>query len=485
MGAGWYLYLLWDDYQKKGGINPEEALATAKTKIMNRFRTLQSQSTTLYENKILLEDSYFLSNEKFKTQIEQGLSNVNNEYGKMLTDVDEAAAKLKDLSEKAPMAAKNYQECVNDVVDLLDRIINAADGDQGITEGSVNQIRNIRDKAEKLSTKIDRQVELGNNAGRRIIRGLAELQQGLAVTVAGYALEEFLSLSCITANTYGIETVAEEAKKSFLNSGATIKEDGLSKEYYTALEKEIEQLNGAQAKADIVKMFKTNPKNGTASGFLDIISASVQAKNYTDVSKIGLGDTFTEHSLDELNFQRDSIYDFFPEEYIINAAAGLGGNVQAHKTPGAILGIIEKNNATTTQESLAANWDEITKTVSVLSAIDAIAGKGILNSSKYYAIRNKTTGQTKIISTSDIIEAIAKDPEKILKFGGLGVSNKIGGWSKRYLMSDMHKTEFIEGEDTNKLRLERSTKAWNKVKHMINQTKIKIMLNASSWFDKS
>lgn len=477
MSAGWYLYLLWQDYQMNGGISPNQALSNAKINITKRFSALQAQNPVVAEEKQAIQDAYSLSNDDFKLEIEKALSSPNSKYAQMLSDIDQAAAKLKELSKETPDAVECYNE-VTDIIKLLDKIINSAQNDSGITEGSVQQIMNVKHKAEQVRSRVSAQIKLGNNIGEGILKQLGDLQKGVATTVAGYALEEFLSLACLTSNYFGHSKILETVKTTFLNTGAKIKEDILEKDFLNKIKQEIIGLNGAQAKADTVKFFRMDPQQGTGFGELTIIAESAQAKNYTDISNIGLGNQFTEHTLSNLNFQLDSIFDFFPEEYLINAAASLGSNPKESLTHPEILSIIKEHNAQggITQKQLAENWDQIVKEVSVLSAIDAIAGKGILNSAKYYVIRSKLSKQVKVISSYDIIQKIKTNPTGVLNFEGI----KSGQYSRRFLFSDINKEEFIP-DNRNTNRLIRSTKAWNEVKGMIMNTKIKIGLNASLW----
>lgn len=484
MSAGWYSYLLWSDYQKKGGLSPQAALENAKEKIERRFQALMQQSSVVQEEKQMLQDSYSLSDERFKEYIEEALSGTNTKYGKMLSEVDQAVARLKALQQKTPLVLDCYNELCS-VINLLDNIINIANDDGGITEGSVQQIKNVRKKAEILRAKCNSfHISQGHKAGKGILKGLDSLQGELATTVAGYTLEEFLSLACLTANSFGLSHVSDKATGAFLNTGAKVKTSTLEKDYINMLNAEIQQLNGSQAKADTVRFFRMDPFTGQGEGILNIAYETAQAKNYTDISQVSLGETFTTHSLIDLNFQRDSIFDFFPEEYLINVAAALGSNPREDETDPEILAIMKtrENDPSLEQGELAEHWDDIVKQVSILSAIDAIAGKGILSSAKYYVVRSKGLAEVKVISTYDILQKIQKHPE-LLHLGGMTTSESKGHASNRYLMSNANKNNFIPGGNRNDNRLKRSTLTWNEVRGIIANTKITIAkLNFASWF---
>lgn len=482
MSAGWYLYLLWNDYQKNGGVSPEEALNEAKIKIMTRFSKLASINPVLQEEKELIKDAYSLTNKEFRDSVEQSLMDLDsNGYGTILQNIDTKANNIKELLKETNSSQVYYDE-LNKIIELLDQVINIGSQGGEVTSASVKKIEGVRDKAKQLESKVATQKKKGNRLGKKTLDYLADLQKDLVSNVAGYSLEIFLTLSQMTAEYYGHKYISDKLKTSVLNSGVNIQEDPLMPDFLSRIEGEIKELNGTQAKADTVRFFQADPNLGSAGGYLTIVAETAQAKNYTDMSKISLGGQFTEHSLSNLNSQGDNIFDFFPEEYLVNAAASLGYNVQLGKTDSEIIKIIKEHGESgATQDELVENWNNIIKNVSVLSAIDAIVGKDILSSAQYYVIRNKIGGQVKVISSADIISKIALDPMRILNFEGLS-NNKV---NKRYEMSDLNKNEFVKDKDRNTARLIRSTIVWNKVRGIILNTKIKIgSMNLSSWFTK-
>lgn len=482
MSSAGYAYLLWNDYVDKGGISPEEALSDAKTKIMSRFGELIEMNPVLQKPKELIKDAYSLSDEEFRKNVERSLMDFrNNEYGTLLQSVDNHNNSLKKLIEETNSVQACYVE-LNSLIKTLDNIINQGQKGGTITAESVKIIKRVRDKAELLSTKFQAQSKGRSKVIKEDdLKILKEIQKDLVSNVAGYTLEIFLTLSQMTVQFYGDKKINDDIRDSILNTGAKIEEDSLRKVYLDQIQKEIQELGTPQTKADTVRFFQTNLDNGTAEGHLTIISETAQAKNFTDLSKVSLGDHFTEHTLSNLNFQGDDIFNYFPEEYLINAASALGSNIDEGKTSPELMKILkEQGQKGKTQKELVENWNDIVKNISVLSAIDALVGKDILSSAEYYVIRSKTSGQVKVISSADIITKIALDPMRILRFEGLNN----GSINKRYTMSDINKNEFIKDKDRKEARLERSTIVWNKVKGIIQNTKIKIAaINVKSWFD--
>lgn len=483
-----YLYLLWNDYRKDGGPNPEELLAQKKVEIAARFQALQDMNPNAQEEKALLHDAFSLSNDHYKKALEYTLSGTNTKYGIILTNIDAAANDLKEANKKGA-TAQQYLKELHDVISSLDEVINIAGIDKkGITDANIKIISNIRKKAISLEKNISKGQKITNN----IFEELEKLQGEVASRVSGAALEVFLSLSYMTSYTYGENTINKQVTNSFINTGAKVTHKNLNKNYNKSVKQELKFLeDSSQVKSDTIKYFRMNPEDGSGEGKLTIFYESAQTKNYSSITDIPLG-KYSEGTLAHLNNLGDSVYKYFPQVYLVNLGGSLGSNARyGQNTYPRLYGMVKNhkyNNDNSTQEKLAQNWSALVKEVSILTAIDAFAGRGMLNSSKYWVIRHKGSGDVKIISTYDIISKIKNDDSraKIMKTHGLYYKDENSGKdiSIRYQMSDVNKNSFEDKRGNPKvLGQTRSSKAWGKIKNLIDNTKVRIALNASAWFD--
>lgn len=467
-GSG-YLRLFYEDYIMDTSTNPYQVIAEAKQQIKRDALHLlegHQRGNELFEQEFQALYELTESNEFADAGIVDNLEKINLD----MSNFDAAIGKLKELVSDSDNVGAAVEEG-NKVIESIDSILEKGAALQGLGDSAYTEIYNFKQKMKKVcyTLKYIKDKNLTLDGRKDLLNQIKAIQSN----VSGYMLELALVYAFIGSNEYGLN----EIHQAMINIGghtgglrAQMKISPYMEEDLKKLKQALSQNGSIQSKADVVFHLLMGDGNGEVSS--DSGWVGFQAKNVGDIKKaIHVGN----YTLESIGIDK-----YYDQGFLVNIVGSLAGDSYRQEVPK------EKRRfkgTLSSQGAIDTLWQSIKNSTKWLGAADAIAGAAnanISNQVSYYIIRDKGSGHIKVIAVSKIfnkiIEAIKAEQEY-----ALGINTGLADFGTGRTRSHYFSIN-VNAYSENKTPTERSSEAWPKIWEAIQQTKVSIAINFSSFF---
>lgn len=465
-----YLHLFYEDYINQGSsnLNPYSQIWKAKEQIKNLAKArISSRASKSLQKQQEIEEMYKLKEGDFANLMGESSARWK-ETNTIMGSFDAAIAALKQLIKEKDTDV-DYASYLSDwIIQSIDNILMIGAHTNGLSEAAIEQIKIFKNK---YSSEVAPHLKWGyyrvNSRNKELLDAIASVQSN----ISGYMLE--------IANVYAFLGANATALNAIVNIGGVKSGDGIKVTIdpklitdNAKLQAAISQNNGTQSKADNILILNMGEGGGSATMISSYLG--LQDKNVSDISKVKVGS----YTMGQLG-----IGNYYDVNFLVNTAAGLGHNYRSARST---IGDINRSHLQTeiNQGYIDELWANIKNSVVILGVADAVAGElnaNITNQVDYYVVRSKITGQTRVISTGEILQnVLTKHLEKAISdninYNGKG--NRKEYWTINY-------SAFVpdsEASSRPEAAIMRSNKAYSEVLQAIMNTKIKISVDFRDWF---
>lgn len=463
-----YLYLFYEDYYNNSGIAPTDPYAKInmiKQEIWGRNKdifAMKASSSEIVESEF--ETLYNLKDNEF-TEI--GIQSKINQLSQgELHDFDQAASYLRELVRKS----KNVSTAVtqgNKIIGIIDQLLAKGAALGGLAESSYQELISGKQRMEEIQARLEFIESTGWTAEDRA--WVIKKMKDIVSNVSGYMLEWSFTYAFLQANQKGLNGLIS----AMTNIGGHAGNITVTKKLDPKMQVDLDKINNAlsenkaQSTADVI--FNMHSGGATAQ----TTWVGFQAKNYGDISKVYLA----EKSYNQLN-----ILSYYDDNFLVNIAGTFAGDSYKAKLPSSrrtFKGQLSK------QSDVDAIWGNIRDTMRIIGVADAIAKEfqsNFSNSVNYFVIRNKADSNVKVIGASKVYKNIINEMQQ-------NNLNTISGWETdkwqektRQQYFTINLQHFSPNKNTEEAKWERSNDAYSEVLNAVLNTKIKISLNFSSFF---
>lgn len=465
-GSG-YLRLFYEDYIMDSSLDPYQVLAEVKKQIkVDALQQLEGhqRGNELFEQEFQKLYNLTETNEFADAGIIDGLNEMNISMG----DFDSAIARLKELVKDSGDVAEAVDKG-NEVISSIDQILAKGAALQGLGDSAYTEIQKFRQDMMKVcySLKYIHNHNLTLKGRDDLLNQIKSIQSN----VSGYMLELSLVFAFVGANEHGLN----EIYQTLINIGghgsglrAQMKIDPHMEADLRKLKQALSSNGSIQSKADAVFHMIMGEGNGEVSSESGWVG--FQAKNVGDIKKaIHVGN----YSLNNIGIEK-----YFDPGFLVNITGSLAGDQYRQAVP------TEKRRykgTLSSQGAVDALWQSIKNSTKILGAADAIAGAvnaNISNQVSYYVVRNKGNGSIKVIAVSKIFNKIIQEFQNE-NLSSLGINTDLAdSGSTRSKFFKINVNAYSE----DKQPWQRSGEAWPPIWKAINDTKVSISINFSSFF---
>jgi len=469
-----YLYLFYGNYLDVEKINPYSIINSAKADIkrvgadrLTRTRgALRSQKAGFEQD---IKKLYGYKPEDFKMALNNTpIMQVLDDYDAAQKMLEEALNELHDLE-----IAKNEMNRLLADIDII-LVQGAALG--GLAAGSIEKAVSYAKKIEALMNSIN-----NGSAGDKDNDDITAAGTVALNSLSGSLFEIALPIAWLSATGQVLDKATSVMMAVGHVSSNNVTAKSLPDHQMEAARQKIEQTFaslGSDSKADNVMISRNS-----ATGTIDI--TSFQAKNYKDISSIGI--------TSEKTYKQLNIGGYFDWKFLVNTAGGLADThlQQAFVSFSRFRDITTRVNAW----QIDNVWANIKRQMQVLCAADTIAAKGASELGRgldYYVIRNRYEGDVQIISVDEIFTKLISAYNSGTEFNSMGIknswisarenSNDKGSRMRNY--GEINAKSFVSPPyypdwESSK---QRSSSAYDKVYTAVCDTKVSISLNFKDFF---
>lgn len=463
MGA--YLYLFYENYRDKNGVDPMSIINATKEKIRQAAiskLTIAGTGSAIVEQEF--EQLYNIKENEFADIAVREKMQVMNS---IMNDFDSAIALLKQLVQDNG----DVSEAVgagNRAIEAIDKILIKGANTGGLGDSAYSELVSARQRMQKINYQLkyidNHNLDFSGRDGLK--KSISDIQSN----VSGYMLELSQVYAFTGANYAGLKNVHDV----MINIGGHgsglrthMKVDPEMKSALQILKQGLSANQNVQSHADIVfHMSMDETGNGQVVATSNWVG--FQNKNVSDISSVGL----RSYSLGEIG-----ILNYYSSDFLVNIAGTLAG--KNYRSSG-IPKTLNTSKNPSSQKEVDLYWANIKASTKILGLVDAIgqkSGANVTNRVNYYVIRSKNSGQIKVIPVSAILEKVLKGYENE-NGNKIGVNDSTNNSSSRENYWGINTSEF----SFERTPEERSAAAYGQVLNKVLETKIQISLNFSSWF---
>lgn len=463
-----YLYLFYEDYYNNSGMAPTDPYAKInmiKQEIWGRNRdifAMKVASSEVVETEF--EKLYNLKDNEFAdVGIQSKIDKLS--HGE-LHDFDQATKRLRELAKKSPEVSGAVKQG-NKIIDIIDQLLAKGATLGGLADSSYQELIKSRQRMADIQARLEFIEGTGwTNKDRTWV---IDKMKDIVSNVSGYMLEWAFTYAFLQANQKGLDGLIS----AMVNIGGHGSNVTVTKKMDPRMQEDLNKINNAlaenkaQSTADVV--FNMHSGGATAQ----TTWVGFQAKNYGDISKVYLA----EKSYNQLN-----ILSYYDDNFLVNIAGTFAGDQYKAKIPSsrrAFKGQLSK------QSDVDTIWGTIRDTMRIVGIADAIAREfqsNFSNSINYFVIRNKANSNVKVIGASKVYRNIINEMQQD------NLSTIVGqerdSWQERSRRNyfNINLQHFSSLRDTEEAKWDRSNDAYSEVLNAVLNTKIKISLNFSSFF---